>query len=95
MTILPPSPSGASSVICKGAIHDLLGAWVDDAISERIAFLREQIGPDNDPRVNETLQHQVAILETADLQQLDRSIVMRKAHLQKNAGPHGNGAAVL
>jgi hypothetical protein len=64
-----------------------LGAWVDDAISERIAFLREQIGPDNDPLVNETLQHQVAILETADLQQLDRSIVMRKAHLQKTPDP--------
>lgn len=50
---------------------------------DRIAFLREQVSPDNYTSVNETLLHQIAILETADLRNLERSIVMRKAHLKK------------
>jgi hypothetical protein len=58
---------------------------VDDAILERIALLREQIRPDNDTAVNETLQHQVEILETADLRHLERSIDSRKRHLEKTA----------
>jgi hypothetical protein len=60
---------------------------VDDAILERIAFLKEQISPDNNKAANETLQHQVAILETADLRRLEKSIDIRKRHLQKTADP--------
>ena len=60
---------------------------VDDAIVERIAFLNEQISPDNDKAANDTLQHQVAILETADLHKLEKSIAIRKRHLQKTADP--------
>lgn len=65
-----------------------MGASVDDVIIQRIAFLKEQISPDNDPQENETLQHKVAILETADLQKLERSIVVRKTHLRKTPNPH-------
>jgi hypothetical protein len=65
-----------------------MGSRVDDAIVERIPFLKEQISPDNDAQANETLQHQVAILETADLQKLERSIIIRKNHLRKTPDPH-------
>lgn len=64
-----------------------MGTRVDDAVMERIAFLKEQISPDNDARANETLQHQLTILETADLQKLERSIVIRKNHLRKTPDP--------
>ncbi|MGI0037045.1 MAG: hypothetical protein ACRD99_01645 [Nitrososphaera sp.] len=60
-----------------------MGTGVDDAIVERIAFLKEQISPDNNPQANVTLQHEVAILETADLQKLEMSIGIRKTHLEK------------
>jgi hypothetical protein len=60
---------------------------VDDSLLERIAFLKEQISPDNSKTANETLHHQITILETADLHQLERSIAIRKRHLQKTADP--------
>jgi hypothetical protein len=42
---------------------------------ERIAFLREQVRPDNKPEINDTFQHQINILESVDLEKLDKSFV--------------------
>jgi len=56
---------------------------LDDVIRERISFLHEQIRPENKPQVNATFQLQLEILQTADIEKLDKSIVMRKAHLKQ------------
>jgi hypothetical protein len=59
-----------------------LSSAIDDVIMERIAFLREQVRADNKPEINDTFQHQINILESVDLEKLDKSILMRKAHLK-------------
>jgi hypothetical protein len=46
----------------------------DDVISERISFLQEQIKLQNKPAINDTFQLQINILQSADLEKLDRSI---------------------
>jgi hypothetical protein len=61
----------------------LLSSAIDDVIMERIAFLREQVRSDNKPEINDTFQHQINILESVDLEKLDKSILMRKAHLKQ------------
>jgi hypothetical protein len=78
-----PSPQGASRVI---TIHPELAAMstvLDDVIRERISHLHEQIRPANKPSVNATFQLQLEILQSADIEKLDRSILMRKAHLKQ------------
>ncbi len=59
-------------------------AIIDDVISERISFLQEQIKPENKPAINDTFQLQINILQSTDLEKLDRSILMRKEHLKKS-----------
>jgi hypothetical protein len=61
-----------------------MGTVIDDVISERISFLQEQIKPENKPAINDTFQLQINILQSADLEKLDRSILMRKEHLKKS-----------
>ena len=61
-----------------------MGTVIDDVISERISFLQEQIKPGNKPAINDTFQLQINILQSADLEKLDRSILMRKEHLKKS-----------
>jgi|Tabmets5t2r1_1033131.scaffolds.fasta_scaffold75433_1 hypothetical protein len=61
-----------------------MGTVIDDVISERISFLQEQIKPQNKPAINDTFQLQINILQSADLEKLDRSILMRKEHLKKS-----------
>ena len=61
-----------------------MGTVIDDVISERISFLQEQIKPQNKPAMNDTFQLQINILQSADLEKLDRSILMRKEHLKKS-----------
>ena len=56
---------------------------LDDVIRERISFLHEQIRPENKAQVNATLQLQLEILQSADIEKLDRSILMRKTHLKQ------------
>jgi tetrahydromethanopterin S-methyltransferase subunit A len=65
-----------------------LSTAIDDAITQRIAFLYKQLAPDNKPEVNDTFQHQINILQTIDLEKLDRSIAMRKEHLKKSKDTH-------
>jgi hypothetical protein len=61
-----------------------MGTVIDDVISERISILQEQIKPENKPAMNDTFQLQINILQSADLEKLDRSILMRKEHLKKS-----------
>jgi hypothetical protein len=61
-----------------------MGTVIDDVISERISFLQEQIKPENKPAINDTFQLQINILQSTDLEKLDRSILMRKEHLKKS-----------
>jgi hypothetical protein len=61
-----------------------MGTVIDDVISERISILQEQIKPENKPAINDTFQLQINILQSADLEKLDRSILMRKEHLKKS-----------
>jgi hypothetical protein len=56
-----------------------MGTVIDDVISERISFLQEQIKPENKPAINDTFQLQINILESADLEKLDRYIVCKPA----------------
>lgn len=56
---------------------------LDDIIRERISFLHEMIRPENRPEVNATFHLQLEILQSADIEKLDRSILMRKAHLKQ------------
>jgi len=60
-----------------------MSTGLDGIILERIAFLKEQVKPENKPAINDTFRHQVEILQTADLEKIDRSIMMRKEHLKK------------
>ena len=55
---------------------------LDNAIIERIAFLQEQIRPENKSQINDTFRLQIEILQSADLEKLDKSILMRKEHLK-------------
>jgi len=61
-----------------------MSTGLDNLIIERITFLKEQVKPENKPAVNDTFRHQVEILQTADLEKLDKSILMRKEHLKKS-----------
>jgi hypothetical protein len=56
---------------------------LDDIIRERISFLHEQIRPENKPAVNATFQLQLEIPQSADIEKLDRSILMGKGHLKQ------------
>jgi hypothetical protein len=58
---------------------------LDDVTRERVTLLHELIRPENNPRVNETFRLQVEILQTADIERLDKTIMMRKAHLKQTA----------
>jgi hypothetical protein len=57
---------------------------LDGVVSERISFLREQIKPENKQAVNDTFRLQAEILQSADIEKLEKSILMRKAHLKKS-----------
>jgi len=60
-----------------------MSTGLDGIILERIAFLREQVKPENKPNVNAAFQLQVDVLQSADLEKLEKSILMRKEHLKK------------
>lgn len=55
---------------------------MDDAIIDRIAFLQEQISPDNKAVVNQTFQIQINILQKAQLDRLDELVAIRRRDLK-------------
>jgi hypothetical protein len=58
---------------------------LDDLIRERISFLQELIRPEHNSDVNKTFQLQVEILQSAEIEKLDNSVLMSKAHLKQTA----------
>jgi hypothetical protein len=65
-----------------------MGTVIDDVISERISFLQEQIKPENKPAINDTFQLQINILQSADLEKLDRSIYSNAKRTPKEIKIH-------
>jgi hypothetical protein len=65
-----------------------MAAKVDDAINQRIAFIKQEISPVNRPQENAALHHQVARLEMADVHNLERSVIVRRTHLRMTTDPH-------
>ena len=80
----PPSARGACCLIRCLIELGILSTTADDAIIQRIAFLQAQVSPVNKPEINATFQHQIDILQSIDLEKLQRSILMRKAHLSQS-----------
>jgi hypothetical protein len=60
----------------------------DDVIPERISILQEQIKPENKPAINDTFQLQINILQSADLEKLDRSIYSNAKRTPKEIKIH-------
>jgi hypothetical protein len=55
---------------------------LDDAIIERIGFLKEQLGAEDDPGDIRTFQGQIYVLQNAQLDRLDELIIIRRTDLQ-------------
>jgi hypothetical protein len=63
---------------------DAMSTVLDDVLRECISFLLEQIRPENKSAINATFRLQAEILQTADLEKLDASILIRRAHLKRS-----------
>lgn len=60
-----------------------MSSALDDAIVERIGFLKEQLDGEDDPSYIRTWQAQIHVLETAQLDRLAELIQIRKTDLQQ------------
>jgi hypothetical protein len=56
---------------------------LQQVINERISFLKEQINPNNKPKVNSTFQLQIDAIRSADIEKVE-SIILQKKALLKN-----------
>ena len=56
----------------------------DDAILERISFLKEQLGNEDDPAYIRTFQFQIRILQAAQFDHLDELIAIRRKDLKES-----------
>lgn len=54
---------------------------LEQAINERVSFLKEQINPSNKPVVNRTFQLQIEAIRSADLEKVAILILQKKALL--------------
>ena len=59
-----------------------MSTTLDDAISERIRFLQDQLGAEDDPAFIRTFQAQIKILQNRELDKLDNLISIRREELQ-------------
>lgn len=55
---------------------------LDDIIIERIGFLQEQLGVEDNPDYIRTFQAQIRVLQTAQLDRLDELISIRRKDLE-------------
>jgi hypothetical protein len=64
-----------------------MSTTVDEVILDRIAFLKEQLGAEDDPAYVRTFRAQIMVLQTALLDRLDELIGIRRndAKTCKNA----------
>jgi hypothetical protein len=62
---------------------------LQQAIDERISFLKEQINPNNKPEVNKTFQIQIdAIRSVNDMEKVESIILQKKAQLKNSKDVH-------
>jgi hypothetical protein len=59
-----------------------MSTTLDDVILERISFLREQLGAEDDPAFIRTFQAQIRILQNAQLDRLEELIRVRRKDLE-------------
>lgn len=55
---------------------------LDDVIIERIGFLKEQLGAEDDPAYIRTFQAQIKVLQTAQLDRIEELIAIRRKDLE-------------
>jgi hypothetical protein len=60
-----------------------MSSALDDAIIERIGFLKEQLAGEDDPAYIRTWQAQIYVLENAQVDRLEELIQIRKTDLQQ------------
>ncbi|HKU49286.1 MAG TPA: hypothetical protein VJP79_05005 [Nitrososphaera sp.] len=58
-----------------------MSTTLDDVILEKISFLREQLGAEDDPAFIRTFQAQIRILQNAQIDRLDELIAIRRKDL--------------
>jgi hypothetical protein len=56
---------------------------LEEAVNERVSFLKEQINPKNKPEVNSSFQIQIEVLRSADFEKVAVLILRKKAELEK------------
>jgi hypothetical protein len=61
---------------------------LEQTVSERVSFLREQIDPENKPIVNETFQVQIDVLQNADRERIGLLILQKKEQLENSYTIH-------
>ena len=57
---------------------------LQETIEERLAFLQEQIRPNNKPTINQTFQIQIDAIQRADIEKLGILIIERRTKLQNS-----------
>lgn len=60
-----------------------MSTTLDDIIIDRISFLKEQLGAEDDPAYIRTFQAQIKILQNAQLERLDELISIRRKDLKE------------
>jgi len=55
---------------------------LDDAINERVSFLKEQINPTNKPLVNQAFEVQIQTLRDADIERVALLILQKQKQLE-------------
>jgi hypothetical protein len=55
---------------------------LEETVSERVSFLKEQIDPSNRPIVNDTFQTQIDVLRNADREKVALLILQKKKQLE-------------
>jgi len=55
---------------------------LEEAINERVSFLREQINPKNKPLINRAFEIQIQTLRNADLEKTALLILQKKKQLE-------------
>jgi hypothetical protein len=61
-----------------------MASMIDGLIQERIEFLKEQLGAEDDPAYIRTFQFQIRILQAAQLDRLDELIGNRQRDLKES-----------
>ena len=62
-----------------------MSTTLDDLILERISFLKEQLGAEDDPAYIRTFQAQIKVLQNAQLDRLDELVAIRRNDLKTSS----------